>query len=159
MPLRATFAATLAAVTTPLAFTVATAGSAEAAPAAYLACDSGHYRAAGNGWSARTPGRWESASVACNLRLNDPAGRPPYTTIDTPGAIRALQWNLNSCYRAGLVVDGSYGPRTRAAVQKVQRQYGLTADGVYGPATRSAMNWRLYNYSKMAWSQKCYSPF
>ncbi|SNT44846.1 peptidoglycan-binding domain-containing protein [Actinacidiphila glaucinigra] len=55
--------------------------------------------------------------------------------------VSALQFTLNKCYRAGLAVDGMYGPATRSAVTSVQQRVGVSADGEYGPATRNAMNW------------------
>lgn len=56
----------------------------------------------------------------------------------------ALQRALNTCYRQGLAVDGSYGPLTVAAVKRVQRAVGVRVDGVYGPITKSAMSWPMY---------------
>jgi len=39
----------------------------------------------------------------------------------------------------GRVVDGYYGPETRAAVRSYQRRAGLTADGVAGPQTLASL--------------------
>ncbi|MEV7343928.1 peptidoglycan-binding domain-containing protein [Streptomyces sp. NPDC093544] len=55
--------------------------------------------------------------------------------------VSALQFTLNKCYGAGLVVDGDYGPATRSAVVTVQIRLGVSADGEYGPETRNAMKW------------------
>ena len=50
-------------------------------------------------------------------------------------ATRALQKALNTCYHAGLAVDGIYGPATtRALANRVQAGHS-TPDGLYGPAT------------------------
>lgn len=38
-----------------------------------------------------------------------------------------------------LVVDGNYGPRTRAAVEQLQKQLGLTVDGLAGKLTQAAI--------------------
>jgi peptidoglycan hydrolase-like protein with peptidoglycan-binding domain len=32
-------------------------------------------------------------------------------------------------------LDGRYGPKTEAAVKKVQQQFNITVDGVVGPQT------------------------
>ena len=57
-----------------------------------------------------------------------------------------LQRTLNSCYYsrvnvigAMLAVDGNFGPRTKAALVKVQQYHRITADGIYGPQTASTI--------------------
>lgn len=57
---------------------------------------------------------------------------------------QALQRALNACYSQGLVADGYYGPKTVAAVKRVQAAIGVRADGGYGPVTKRAMNWPMY---------------
>ena len=56
-----------------------------------------------------------------------------------PAYMGWVQSSLNRIMRAGLVVDGRFGPRTKAAVQAFQRSRGLTADGVVGPRTEAAL--------------------
>lgn len=53
--------------------------------------------------------------------------------------VSVLQVALNSCYSAGITVDGVFGPATRAALIKAQKSDGVVADGIFGPATREAM--------------------
>jgi peptidoglycan hydrolase-like protein with peptidoglycan-binding domain len=67
------------------------------------------------------PAQW-----GCNL--------PPGST-GTP--VARLQIDLNACYKAGLRVDGDYGPLTERAVKNVQRKEHVTVDGEYGPQTAS----------------------
>jgi hypothetical protein len=50
-----------------------------------------------------------------------------------------VQSSLNRIMRAGMTVDGKFGPSTKAAVQAFQRSRGLTADGVIGPRTEAAL--------------------
>ena len=58
-------------------------------------------------------------------------------------AVKALQQGLNGvcAVSAGLVVDGAFGPATRAALVRAQQKFGVTADGIYGPNTARAFRW------------------
>lgn len=51
--------------------------------------------------------------------------------------VERLQAFLNKLgvVAAGLVVDGDFGPATKAAVQAFQRKAGIDADGIVGPIT------------------------
>lgn len=53
--------------------------------------------------------------------------------------VSALQAALNSCYSAGLSVDGAYGPATKAAVMNAQAKLGVSVDGIVGPVTGSML--------------------
>jgi murein L,D-transpeptidase YcbB/YkuD len=67
--------------------------------------------------------------------------------------VRSLQQTLNDCYSTAtglpgsvhlfspLVVDGSFGANTKAAVIKVQQHEGIGADGIYGTQTRQHLLW------------------
>ena len=50
-----------------------------------------------------------------------------------------LQQDLNFTIGAKLIVDGQFGPLTRQAVVKFQRDNKLVQDGIYGPLTYNAM--------------------
>jgi hypothetical protein len=126
---------------------------APTAHAALPTCDSSMFQHVANGWYIDNPGMFDTLNHRCLLRYGDRFRDPEHSPVMT------LQRNLNYCYRTGLAVDGVYGPRTRAAVQRVQRLHGITDDGVYGPQTRSAMRWREYSFDLGRWSQRCYSPF
>ena len=58
-------------------------------------------------------------------------------------AVKSLQAGLNGAcaVRAGLVVDGAFGPATRSALIRAQQKFGVTADGIYGPNTAKAFRW------------------
>lgn len=67
-------------------------------------------------------------------------------------AVRAAQSQLNK-YGANLVVDGQFGPGTKAAVVTFQRSRGLATDGSVGPLT-----WQeLLGYSQTYDQTLCYS--
>jgi peptidoglycan hydrolase-like protein with peptidoglycan-binding domain len=54
--------------------------------------------------------------------------------------VRALQRRLRALGQRPGPVDGLYGPRTEAAVERLQRDSGLSVDGVVGPETRRVLN-------------------
>lgn len=60
--------------------------------------------------------------------------------INSNSSVITLQSNLNKIINAGLAVDGSPGPLTKAAVIKFQGIMGLEQDGFPGPITRGAIN-------------------
>jgi hypothetical protein len=67
---------------------------------------------------------------------DEPHPEPPPPTLrrNSDGAdVRRLQTIL------GIAVDGSFGPKTEAAVLRFQNMHGLHADGVVGPATWRAL--------------------
>lgn len=62
-------------------------------------------------------------------------------TAFDPNVTKWLQGSLNALLdpSPNLVVDGSYGPKTKAAVERVQKQMGLTVDGWAGQLTQAAI--------------------
>ena len=54
--------------------------------------------------------------------------------------VRLLQRRLRALGQRPGPVDGLYGPRTEAAVERLQRDAGLAVDGVVGPETRRLLN-------------------
>lgn len=58
-----------------------------------------------------------------------------------PDVTKWLQGSLNSLLdpSPNLVVDGLYGPKTRAAVELLQAKYGLRIDGWAGSLTQAAI--------------------
>ena len=58
--------------------------------------------------------------------------------------IQWLQKALNEYQGAGLALDGSYGPATKAAVKEFQQNAGLSADGDAGVDTTRELIRRLY---------------
>ncbi|MFE1289782.1 peptidoglycan-binding protein [Streptomyces sp. NPDC058751] len=53
-----------------------------------------------------------------------------------------LQETLSYCYKQDLgEIDGKFGPKTAAALTRVQRTLGVDADGIYGPQTRDKILW------------------
>lgn len=64
-----------------------------------------------------------------------------YPTVrygNTGTYVRLLQTDLNK-FGYGLVVDGVFGPKTLAAVDKFQSTHGLVVDGIVGPLTWSKL--------------------
>jgi peptidoglycan hydrolase-like protein with peptidoglycan-binding domain/DNA invertase Pin-like site-specific DNA recombinase len=69
------------------------------------------------------------------LSLGDGYGQPRGDS-----RVRALQRRLRALGQRPGPVDGLYGPRTEAAVERLQRDSGLSVDGVVGPRTRGLLN-------------------
>lgn len=110
---------------------------------------------AGRIWKART-GQWEPyrgsnrhdkhvhISVTSEMadydspwdiaRLPDAPTQPTLRLGSKGQDVRLLQEKLS------VPIDGVFGPKTAASVEKFQRQQGLTADGVVGAATWKALN-------------------
>lgn len=66
---------------------------------------------------------------------------PTLVLGSTGSRVTLLQKTMNAWFPSypgmPLAVDGSYGPKTEAAVKEFQRRTGLVVDGKFGPATRS----------------------
>lgn len=62
----------------------------------------------------------------------------------TPNLTKWLQGSLNTLLGPALipplVVDGSYGPKTNAAVEQLQAKYGLKVDGLAGSITQGLIS-------------------
>jgi peptidoglycan hydrolase-like protein with peptidoglycan-binding domain/DNA invertase Pin-like site-specific DNA recombinase len=85
--------------------------------------------------SAAEPGA--SPRVAADGTLSAGAG---YGQSRGDSRVRALQRRLRSLGHRPGRVDGLYGPRTEAAVERLQRDGGITVDGIVGPQTRRLLN-------------------
>ena len=73
---------------------------------------------------------------------------PEYPTVnlkkgDKGGQVKRLQKCLNKLIKAGLEVDGSFGPATFKAVKKFQKKHDLAVDGSCGPKTRAKIKKEL----------------
>lgn len=66
-------------------------------------------------------------------------GSDTLTSGDSGEAVRELQRLLNE-QGAGLTVDGSFGPATRAAVEAYQADHGIPVDGRVGAFTASSLS-------------------
>lgn len=75
-------------------------------------------------------------SILASAQTNSAPACVPSSTLrlgSTGEQVVCLQMSLG----AGLVADGKFGPRTKAAVVAWQRIKGLVADGIFGPKSRA----------------------
>jgi len=85
---------------------------------------------------------------------------------DNNKGVAEMQRALNLCYGTtrgvnlgiSLTVDGSFGPRTKSALVKVQQYLRITADGIYGPQTAAASLHRAYSKTPYGWYWTCIKP-
>lgn len=83
-----------------------------------------------------------------------------FMKLNTGGAqaIRALQKSLYGCYhQSDVASDGAFGPKTQAALKRVQKSLGITVDGIYGNETRDHMAFLVAWHGNEA--QCAYDPY
>ncbi|MBZ4420138.1 peptidoglycan-binding protein [Myxococcus sp. RHSTA-1-4] len=74
------------------------------------------------------------------LRQTTAAASPTLREGSKGAAVVTLQNKLKAAGFNPGAADGSFGPKTEAAVKAFQRARGLAADGIVGPKTWSALN-------------------
>lgn len=72
--------------------------------------------------------------MGVDRQFEDSTSGPVLNPWDSGPAVADLQ-ELLRAHGFNLIVDGSFGWITEAAVKTLQRQHGLRVDGVVGPAT------------------------
>lgn len=81
-----------------------------------------------------------SSSTTSNSVVPSVASSNPNLKSGSTGAqVTLLQHDLNYVMKSGLDVDGSFGPKTKAALIAFQKKYGLTQDGIYGSKSEAQM--------------------
>jgi peptidoglycan hydrolase-like protein with peptidoglycan-binding domain len=80
-------------------------------------------------------GETEVKSVPTKKTPKKPAGKDPWLQVGSKGAkVKEVQAIV------GVTVDGHYGPKTEAAVQKWQAEHDLHVDGIWGPSSEECYN-------------------
>ena len=90
--------------------------------------------------------KWKTHGLLPQITYNQvspvkkPAVAKPVLRQGSRGTqVDLLQQDLNFTVGAKLIVDGQFGPLTRQALVKFQRDNGLVQDGIYGPLSYNAM--------------------
>ncbi|KYH45328.1 peptidoglycan-binding protein [Branchiibius sp. NY16-3462-2] len=87
---------------------------------------------------AITQEAWLRTPTTITTRNFNP-GQPTIQQGATGDAVKRLQRALRRTPDLSVVVDGNFGPRTKAAVIAFQQGAGLTPDGIVGPITWAAL--------------------
>ncbi len=90
--------------------------------------------------------KWKTHGLLPQITYNQvspvkkPAVAKPVLRQGSRGTqVDLLQQDLNFTIGAKLIVDGQFGPLTRQALVKFQRDNKLVQDGIYGPLSYNAM--------------------
>ena len=90
--------------------------------------------------------KWKTHGLLPQITYNQvspvkkPAVAKPVLRQGSRGTqVDLLQQDLNFTVGAKLIVDGQFGPLTRQALVKFQRDNKLVQDGIYGPLSYNAM--------------------
>ncbi|MFB7905699.1 peptidoglycan-binding protein [Kitasatospora sp. NPDC056076] len=104
------------------------------------------------GFGVTTAGSASAATSPSQLCGGYSTSEPELSQDDSGDAVKALQCELyNSLAYQGPDVDGYFGPKTLAAVQKFQTCTGLKADGIVGPLTWAKLDDQANNGSRPVW--------
>jgi peptidoglycan hydrolase-like protein with peptidoglycan-binding domain len=101
-------------------------------------------------------GRADAASTPRTPVLAQGIGMHAKPSVRVRQVQRALKRHGYDLGAAG--VDGRFGPRTAAAVRRLQRARGLAVDGIVGPRTRGALGLRRKSAQRPAASSKPSKP-
>ena len=101
-------------------------------------------------------GRADAASTPRTPVLAQGIGMHAKPSVRVRQVQRALKRHGYDLGAAG--VDGRFGPRTAAAVRRLQRARGLAVDGIVGPRTRGALGLRRKSAQRHAASSKASKP-
>lgn len=92
-----------------------------------------------DGQAAYKKGGYKAMARYCIAKIKNMDKKKTAISTDEEVFVTWIQNTLNKITRAGLVVDGDYGPKTRAAVVDFQVRTSLTPDGIVGPITKAKL--------------------
>ncbi|MBD5551982.1 MAG: peptidoglycan-binding protein [Lachnospiraceae bacterium] len=93
-------------------------------------------------------GAARSSDSAISSNVSSDPGTASASKLKVSSTVKSIQTWLNTYYKTGLVVDGVYGTKTKAALVKAWQTEvgGLTVDGIFG--TRSKATASSHNIKK-----------